>query len=64
MTLELFSLVVDDYDEAIAFFTGTLGFDLVGGSSCHHHRRSLEALGRRASPRRRGRSGAGSRRRT
>lgn len=29
MTLELFSLVVDDYDEAIAFFTGTLGFDLV-----------------------------------
>lgn len=29
MPLELFSLVVDDYDEAIAFFTSTLGFDLV-----------------------------------
>ncbi|MFC7618815.1 VOC family protein [Microlunatus sp. GCM10028923] len=29
MTLELFSLIVDDYDVAIAFFTGTLGFELV-----------------------------------
>ncbi|GAB3759025.1 VOC family protein [Microlunatus parietis] len=29
MTLELFSLIVDDYDVAIAFFTGVLGFDLV-----------------------------------
>jgi len=29
MPLELFSLVVDDYDDAIAFFTSTLGFDLV-----------------------------------
>ncbi|TCJ00124.1 VOC family protein [Aeromicrobium sp. IC_218] len=29
MPLELFSLVVDDYDDAIAFFTATLGFDLV-----------------------------------
>lgn len=29
MALELFSLIVDDYDVAIAFFTGTLGFELV-----------------------------------
>ena len=28
MPLELFSLIVDDYDEAIAFFTRTLGFEL------------------------------------
>lgn len=28
MTLELFSLIVDDYDTAIEFFTGVLGFDL------------------------------------
>ena len=28
MALELFSLIVDDYDEAIAFFTRTLGFEL------------------------------------
>lgn len=27
--LTLITLVVDDYDEAIAFFTGVLGFDLV-----------------------------------
>jgi catechol 2,3-dioxygenase-like lactoylglutathione lyase family enzyme len=27
--LELVSLIVDDYDEAIAFFTEVLGFDLV-----------------------------------
>lgn len=29
MALELFSLIVDDYDVGIAFFTGTLGFELV-----------------------------------
>lgn len=28
MPLELFSLIVDDYDTAIEFFTGTLGFAL------------------------------------
>ena len=28
MPLELFSLIVDDYDQAIAFFTRTLGFEL------------------------------------
>jgi hypothetical protein len=28
MTLELFSLIVDDYDTAIEFFTGVLRFDL------------------------------------
>ncbi len=28
-TLELFSLIVDDYDAAVGFFTDTLGFDLV-----------------------------------
>jgi catechol 2,3-dioxygenase-like lactoylglutathione lyase family enzyme len=27
--IDLFALVVDDYDPAIAFFTGVLGFDLV-----------------------------------
>lgn len=30
--LSLVSLVVDDYDDAIAFFTGALGFDLVEDS--------------------------------
>ena len=37
--LELVSLIVDDYDEAIDFFTRVLGFDLVEGSpavSTHH----------------------------
>ncbi|MFD0854330.1 VOC family protein, partial [Actinomadura adrarensis] len=29
MRLELITIVVDDYDRAIAFFTGALGFDLV-----------------------------------
>lgn len=28
MPLELFTLIVDDYDAAIDFFTGTLGFEL------------------------------------
>ncbi|NDU77450.1 VOC family protein [Actinomadura sp. DSM 109109] len=32
MRLELFTIIVDDYDEAIAFFTGALGFDLVEDS--------------------------------
>ena len=32
MPIEQLSLVVDDYDEAIAFFTVTLGFDLVADS--------------------------------
>jgi catechol 2,3-dioxygenase-like lactoylglutathione lyase family enzyme len=30
--LDLIALLVDDYDEAIAFFTGPLGFDLVEDS--------------------------------
>jgi catechol 2,3-dioxygenase-like lactoylglutathione lyase family enzyme len=29
MRLDLVALIVDDYDPAIAFFTGVLGFDLV-----------------------------------
>ena len=29
MNLDLVSVIVDDYDEAVAFFTGALGFDLV-----------------------------------
>lgn len=29
MNLDLVALIVDDYDAAIAFFTGVLGFDLV-----------------------------------
>lgn len=32
MRLTLITIIVDDYDEAIAFFTGTLGFDLVEDS--------------------------------
>lgn len=32
MQLELISIVVDDYDEAIGFFTKALGFDLVEDS--------------------------------
>ena len=32
MRLDLITIVVDDYDPAIAFFTGTLGFDLVEDS--------------------------------
>ncbi|TDC62131.1 VOC family protein [Actinomadura sp. GC306] len=32
MRLELITIVVDDYDEAIGFFTGALGFDLVEDS--------------------------------
>ena len=30
--LELVTVIVDDYDEAIAFFTGALGFDLAEDS--------------------------------
>jgi catechol 2,3-dioxygenase-like lactoylglutathione lyase family enzyme len=32
MRLDLITIVVDDYDEAIGFFTGALGFDLVEDS--------------------------------
>lgn len=32
MNLDLVSIIVDDYDAAIAFFTGVLGFDLVEDS--------------------------------
>lgn len=32
MRLDLITIVVDDYDRAIAFFTGALGFDLVEDS--------------------------------
>ena len=32
MRIERFTIIVDDYDEAIAFFTGVLGFDLVEDS--------------------------------
>jgi|SRR5436190_11183501 len=32
MHLELFSIIVDDYDRAIEFFTGILGFELVEDS--------------------------------
>jgi catechol 2,3-dioxygenase-like lactoylglutathione lyase family enzyme len=32
MYLEQFALIVDDYDEAIRFFVGALGFDLVEDS--------------------------------
>jgi catechol 2,3-dioxygenase-like lactoylglutathione lyase family enzyme len=32
VTLELLSLIVDDYDEAIEFFTGPLGFHLAEDS--------------------------------
>ena len=32
MRLDKFAIVVDDYDPAITFFTGTLGFDLVEDS--------------------------------
>nr|WP_179279201.1 VOC family protein [Actinomadura mexicana] len=31
--LDLITIVVDDYDDAIEFFTGALGFDLVEDSS-------------------------------
>ena len=32
MRLELVTIIVDDYDQAIAFYTGALGFDLVEDS--------------------------------
>ncbi|WP_067138395.1 VOC family protein [Microtetraspora malaysiensis] len=32
MKIDLFAIVVDDYDEAIGFFVGVLGFDLVEDS--------------------------------
>ncbi|TVZ05157.1 VOC family protein [Trebonia kvetii] len=32
MRLELVTIIVDDYDPAIAFYTGALGFDLVEDS--------------------------------
>lgn len=32
MWIEQFTIIVDDYDEAIEFFTGALGFDLVEDS--------------------------------
>jgi catechol 2,3-dioxygenase-like lactoylglutathione lyase family enzyme len=33
--LELITIVVDDYDRAIEYFTGALGFDLVEDSPSH-----------------------------
>jgi catechol 2,3-dioxygenase-like lactoylglutathione lyase family enzyme len=33
MRIEQFTIIVDDYDEAIGFFTGALGFDLVEDSA-------------------------------
>ncbi|MFB4304590.1 VOC family protein [Actinomadura sp. GTD37] len=35
MRLDLITIVVDDYDRAIAYFTGALGFDLVEDSPSH-----------------------------
>jgi catechol 2,3-dioxygenase-like lactoylglutathione lyase family enzyme len=32
MRIEQFTIIVEDYDEAIGFFTGALGFDLVEDS--------------------------------
>jgi catechol 2,3-dioxygenase-like lactoylglutathione lyase family enzyme len=32
MRIEQFTIIVDDYDEAIGFFTGALGFELVEDS--------------------------------
>src|SRR5579875_2176499 len=32
MRIEQFTIIVDDYDKAIGFFTGALGFDLVEDS--------------------------------
>jgi catechol 2,3-dioxygenase-like lactoylglutathione lyase family enzyme len=32
MRIERFTIIVDDYDKAIEFFTGPLGFDLVEDS--------------------------------
>ena len=32
MRLDLITIVVDDYDEAVGFFTSALGFDLVEDS--------------------------------
>lgn len=32
MRIEQFAIIVDDYDEAIGFFTGALGFELVEDS--------------------------------
>jgi catechol 2,3-dioxygenase-like lactoylglutathione lyase family enzyme len=32
MRIELFTIIVDDYDEAIGFFTGVLGFELAEDS--------------------------------
>ena len=47
MHLEHFALIVDDYDEAIAFFVDVLGFELVEDSPALTTRRAPEALGRR-----------------
>ena len=35
MRVDLFTIVVDDYDEAIQFFVDALGFDLVEDSPAH-----------------------------
>jgi catechol 2,3-dioxygenase-like lactoylglutathione lyase family enzyme len=45
MHLELVSLIVHDYDEAIAFFVDKLRLALVEELASPHERRSTEALG-------------------
>ena len=55
--LELVSLIVDDYDAAIDFFTGPLGF-VCGGLAVRDDRRPPEAVGRRTTARRRRRTRA------
>ena len=69
MHLEHCALIVEDYDAAIEFFVGVLGFELVEDSASLTNR-PAEALGRRpaaggaygaaAGPSRRREAGAGS----
>ncbi|HMG43572.1 MAG TPA: VOC family protein [Acidimicrobiales bacterium] len=46
MQIGLISLLVDDYDPAVEFFVGTLGFDLVEDSSCGRRARSRTGVWR------------------
>jgi catechol 2,3-dioxygenase-like lactoylglutathione lyase family enzyme len=49
MHLEHTALLVRDYDDAIDFFVGSLGFELVGrGLAVDDQRRPFETLGRRS----------------
>ena len=53
MWLEHFTIIVDDYDRAIEFFTGALGFELAEDSpALDYRRRAPQEMGGRPAARR------------